>query len=398
MLPRDVASGVLTTAVARGALGVAIAVIILAIPTVVDVLLARGAPEAIVGPALSLVGMLVLLVVMGIWPTNVTRIAFLVGGGLLSFAYGLALLETDPALNGDGSFILNRPLFALVLVGGAHRRPLAGFLWSLAGFVIATGVGLATALIAGVAFVPGWAPLMALGISASAYLALALIHSTQQRHVPDLAKLERDTRRLALESEFEQRAAAIVHDTVLSDLTVVMNSPDALDDRARARLRADVATLADPSWLRESGPAVVITGGEARLRNAMVTLVSEYQWRGLTVDVANTSDVPVLLEPEEHALIVAAVAACLENVYRHAGTSKAELILSTTESLITAMVVDDGIGFDPEAVPSDRLGIRFSIVQRIESIGGSVRVFSQPGRGTSVSLQIPNGRAVPDAQ
>ena len=398
MLPREVAAGVLTTAVARGALGVAIAVILLAIPTVVDVLIQHAAPGAILGPVLSLVGILVLLAVMGIWPTDVTRIAFLVGGGILAFAYGLAMLETYPELNGDGSFILNRPLFALVLVGGAHRRPLAGFLWALAGFIVATGVGVATAVVAGVAFLPGWAPLMALGVSASAYLALALIHSTQQRHVPDLAKLESDTRRLELESEFEQRAAAMVHDTVLSDLTVVMNSTGALDERARARLRADVATLADPSWLRESAPAVALKGGDARLRNAMVSLVSEYQWRGLTVDVANTSDVPVMLDPDEHALVVAAVAACLENVYRHAGTSKAELILSTSESLITAMVVDDGVGFDVEAVPGDRMGIRFSIIQRIESLGGSVRIFSQPGRGTSVSLQIPNGTGVRDAE
>ena len=54
------------------------------------------------------------------------------------------------------------------------------------------------------------------------------------------------------------------------------------------------------------------------------------------------------------------------------------------------MVVDNGVGFDPEDVPSDRLGIRSAIVQRIESLGGSVRIFSRPGHGTSVLFAIPN--------
>ena len=396
VLPREVASGVLTTAVARGALGVALAVTLLAIPMVVDVLSSRGFGEAIPVPVLCLVGVVVLLVVMGRWPSDATRLVFIGGGAILSFIYGVALIEADPALNGDGSFVLNRPLFALVLVGGTMRRPLVGFLWALFGFWVATAVGLATAMWTGVDFSPGWGPGMALGIYSAAYLALALIHESQERHVPDLVKLEEETRRLALESQFEQRAAAIVHDTVLSDLSVVMNSAGTLDTRARDRLRADVATLADPSWLRESAPRVAIESHDARLRNAMVSLVSEYQWRGLTVDVADSTEVPVRLPVDAEALVVAAVAACLENVLRHAGTSTAELILSSSDESVTAMVVDNGVGFDPEAVASDRLGIRSSVVQRIESLGGSVRIFSQPGHGTSIFMQIPNGKA-PDA-
>jgi hypothetical protein len=385
-------------AVARGALGVAIAVTALAIPMVIDVLVARGLGDAIPIPVWCLAGILALLVVMGRWPSDATRLVFIAGGAVLSFIYGVALIEADPTLNGDGSFILNRPLFALVLVGGIIRRPLIGFLWALFGFWVATGVGLATALWTGVGFSPGWGPVMALGIHSAAYLALALIHESQERHVPDLVKLEEDTRRMALESQFEQRAAAIVHDTVLSDLSVVMNSNGTLDARARERLRADVATLADPSWLRESAPPVAMEVHDARLRNAMVSLVSEYQWRGLTVDVADSTQVTVRLPVDAEALVVAAVAACLENVLRHAGTSTAELILSSSEEVVTAMVVDSGVGFDPAAVAPDRLGIRSSVVQRIESLGGSVRIFSQPGHGTSVFMQVPNGEAVDAAE
>jgi len=394
VLPREVASGVLTQAVARGAWGVSIAVLVLAIPVVIDTMVDRGLGDAIGLPVWALAGILMLLIIAGLWPSDATRLLLIAGGGVLAFVYGVALLEADPSLNGDGQFVLNRPLLILVFVGGIVHRPLTGIVWGLLGYFVASGVALATALWADVPFQPGWGPTMALGIYTSAYLALALIHKSQSRNVPDLARLEDDTRRMALEDQFEQRAAAIVHDTVLNDLTVVMNTPGALDERARARLAADVATLADPSWLRESAPRVPITMPDARLRNAMVSLVSEYQWRGLTVDVADDSATTVHLDADAESLVISAIAACLENVLLHAGTSHAELVLSSADSVVTAMIVDNGVGFDPDDVAPDRLGIRTSIVQRIESIGGSVRIWSTVGKGTSVLLSIPTPVAV----
>jgi len=394
VLPREVASGVLTQAVARGAWGVSIAVLVLAIPVVIDTMVDRGLGDAIGLPVWALAGILMLLIISGLWPSDATRLLLIAGGGILAFVYGVALLEADPSLNGDGQFVLNRPLLILVFVGGIVHRPLTGIVWGLLGYFVASGVALATALWADVPFQPGWGPTMALGIYTSAYLALALIHKSQSRNVPDLARLEDDTRRMALEDQFEQRAAAIVHDTVLNDLTVVMNTPGALDERARARLAADVATLADPSWLRESAPRVPITTPDARLRNAMVSLVSEYQWRGLTVDVADDSATTVHLDADAESLVISAIAACLENVLLHAGTSHAELVLSSADSVVTAMIVDNGVGFDPDDVAPDRLGIRTSIVQRIESIGGSVRIWSTVGKGTSVLLSIPTPVAV----
>ena len=53
------------------------------------------------------------------------------------------------------------------------------------------------------------------------------------------------------------------------------------------------------------------------------------------------------------------------------------------------MVIDHGVGFDPNAVPSARLGLRNSVVGRIEALGGGVRVWSQPGSGASVLIVMP---------
>ena len=57
------------------------------------------------------------------------------------------------------------------------------------------------------------------------------------------------------------------------------------------------------------------------------------------------------------------------------------------------MIVDHGVGFGPEDVASDRFGLRASMVSRIEAHGGTVRVWSRPGSGTSVLISMPNVEA-----
>jgi signal transduction histidine kinase len=52
-------------------------------------------------------------------------------------------------------------------------------------------------------------------------------------------------------------------------------------------------------------------------------------------------------------------------------------------------VRDRGQGFDPAAVPEDRLGLRESVMARMTRAGGTARVRSEPGSGTEVSLALP---------
>ena len=56
-------------------------------------------------------------------------------------------------------------------------------------------------------------------------------------------------------------------------------------------------------------------------------------------------------------------------------------------------VRDRGPGFDPEAVPADRMGVRESIVGRMERNGGSARIRSAAGGGTEVELEMERAEA-----
>lgn len=389
ILPRQLASEIITGAVARGGWCVAILILVLDIPVLIEVLVRRGLASALPIPLAAIVAMLALLIVVGRSTATLNRVGYIVGAVTCTGLYTVALLVADPTLSGDATYVINRPALALILLSPAVMRPVRGLLWSVVGLVLSIGVLLASFAVAGVTLVTGWGPYTAWAVYAIAYGVLSVIRATQASTVPDLARLEEETRRMALESQFEQRAAAMIHDTVLGDLTAVMNTTGPLDDRARERFRADVATLQNPSWLRIPEAAPVLDERDAALRNGSIALASEMQWRGLTVDLTGTNDAVVKLSRAATAAVHDALRACLENVLAHSGERSAQLVAGGTEQEITYMVIDHGVGFDPGAVPADRLGLRNSVVGRIEASGGSVRVWSQPGSGTSVLISMP---------
>jgi signal transduction histidine kinase len=55
---------------------------------------------------------------------------------------------------------------------------------------------------------------------------------------------------------------------------------------------------------------------------------------------------------------------------------------------VEVFVRDRGVGFDAEAIPQDRRGVRDSIVARMERHGGRAAVRSSPGEGTEVELAM----------
>ena len=73
---------------------------------------------------------------------------------------------------------------------------------------------------------------------------------------------------------------------------------------------------------------------------------------------------------------------------RHAGTDQAEVVVYGDGGDVTVMVIDDGAGFEPSAVPEGRLGLSGSVVARMARVGGVAQVWSAPGAGTSVVLTV----------
>jgi signal transduction histidine kinase/ActR/RegA family two-component response regulator len=87
----------------------------------------------------------------------------------------------------------------------------------------------------------------------------------------------------------------------------------------------------------------------------------------------------------------------LLNAVKHAGVSEAKMtLLLTKEGHLKLIVRDEGKGFDPDILKKRRAGEAslglFSIQQRMAHIGGQMEIATAPGKGTSISVTIPNAK------
>lgn len=176
---------------------------------------------------------------------------------------------------------------------------------------------------------------------------------------------------------------------MLSDLSIIINAPDRLNEATRQRLHDDVAILTSADWLSQARELTVVDGADAILCNRLAAVVSEIRWRGLTVHVSGNGSSALRSSTAAAAAAVDAARACLENVLAHSGVAVAGIVVGQDDGESTIMVIDEGCGFGPAAVPADRLGLSVSVVGRVEDVGGYVRVWSVPGNGTSVLISVP---------
>lgn len=389
LLPRDVAAGIITGSVASLGWAVGAVSLVLAMPILLETLFRAGHLEAALPPLALLLLMLVCLglVVGRARPWAVA--AYLVVGFAASVSYELLLIPVLPHGIAEQIYLLNRPAVALVLVGLAARTPLIGIGWSLLGVSVSTASTLTVSAIVGVPFRPGYGPVFVLVVSLAAYVTLWGIQIVQRRRIPNLEELEAESARIGRGEDLARRTTAVVHDTLLNDLSIIMNAPDLLDPRAVTRLREDLETLNSAEWLTERSQLTVIDAQDTLLRNEIGKMISGFQWRGVSVHVTGSGDGIYRLAPAVAMALVDSLRAALENVARHSGASVAEVELVYGPDEVTVMVTDQGVGFDPALVPGDRLGIRASIESRVVAAGGTVRVWSSPGLGTSIVMTAP---------
>lgn len=84
--------------------------------------------------------------------------------------------------------------------------------------------------------------------------------------------------------------------------------------------------------------------------------------------------------------LLAVVGEALSNAARHARCSSVRVDVCTEHGVLSAVVADDGVGFDGSASRSSGLS---NMCARAEGLGGRVEVTSAPGAGTTVRWRVP---------
>jgi signal transduction histidine kinase len=90
------------------------------------------------------------------------------------------------------------------------------------------------------------------------------------------------------------------------------------------------------------------------------------------------------------ALASAALQAAVNSI-QHAGDGVTRWITvdEVVGAVVQVQVADDGSGFDVDAIPAERLGVRRSIIERVASAGGRAEIRTAPGSGTRIVLTWP---------
>jgi hypothetical protein len=188
-----------------------------------------------------------------------------------------------------------------------------------------------------------------------------------------------DRARVADAREDERRrVAAHLHDSVLQTLALVQRQ--AHDPAAVSRL-----ARRQEHELRAWMAGEVELGSEtlgAALRAAVADVEDD---EGALVELTVLGD--RRLDRATEALAAAAREA-LRNAARHAAGSPIFVFCQAGADGAEVFVRDEGPGFDLATVPTERRGVRDSIVGRMAAVGGSAVVESRPGEGTEIALRI----------
>ncbi|MBF4569747.1 histidine kinase [Plantibacter sp. VKM Ac-2880] len=200
--------------------------------------------------------------------------------------------------------------------------------------------------------------------------------------------------RLASQAESQRRQdARLLHDTALATLTLLAHSGRGVDATAlRSQARNDAHLLRSLRLGEElspvsSGTYILQRSADFTLDEGIEAVTDRFAGLGLTVNVYGGGQAK--LDPRVREAFLLALGECLENVRRHSGVDSADVTVSIDEQTARLLITDTGSGFDPTAVPDGHLGVAESVVARIQEVGGQARVFSAPGAGTTVILEVP---------
>jgi len=205
------------------------------------------------------------------------------------------------------------------------------------------------------------------------------------------------------QEEERKRIAREIHDDAAQSVLVLSRRLDALVSKPGRRLspvlREDLKDLQGLSddilqslrrFAQNLRPRILDDLGLVAAVEWLAEDLSQSEGIDARVDVqGDASDI----SPETQLLLFRIVQEALSNVRRHAQASKVVIKLDFTPEQIAMMVYDNGKGFElPEMISdfasSGRLGLA-GMQERGRLLGGVISVQSAPGKGTTITVQVP---------
>jgi signal transduction histidine kinase len=120
---------------------------------------------------------------------------------------------------------------------------------------------------------------------------------------------------------------------------------------------------------------------------ALSSLQHELSRPGVTITFTH-ANVPNALPQEVTLCLYRVVQEAMQNAVKHSGAREILVHLQGGDTGLTATVVDDGAGFDVDGKFGKGLGL-VSMTERLEAVGGTLKIRSAPGSGTRLKVTVP---------
>ncbi|MGW1027137.1 ATP-binding protein [Streptomyces sp. NPDC002577] len=221
--------------------------------------------------------------------------------------------------------------------------------------------------------------------------ALAVLVGIALLAGPYLVRMTQDLseeRLMRIRAQERAEVAAHVHDSVLHTLTLIQrnaDNPGEVRRLARAQERDLRAWLYKPEGNGKSAEDAAEepdTLAEA-VRLGAAEVEDKY---GVPIEVVVVGDCPL---DEKLGAQMQAAREAMVNAAKYGGEGGAVQVYAEVEDrTVFVSVRDRGPGFDLDSVPEDRMGVRESIIGRMQRNGGTAQLRAVPGGGTEVELTM----------
>ncbi len=333
----------------------------------------RGSWRIATGVGLLTLSLLLVFRQLGFWWSDVVVWPLALAAFGVALLWGLTRQPPEPGEEPEGRRESEGILALEAEDPGARasRVSRAGF---GAAFVLAAG--LIVLWKAGVLNAAGDAALAALVVTVALVLITAPLWWGMARRL-GAEKMAR------VRSQERAEVAAHLHDSVLQTLALMQKRASEPEEVARLARRQERELR---SWLAGGEPA---RPGE-RLADALRAAAEEVEeHHGAQVEAVVVGDAPL---DERMEALVAAAREALTNAAKFASAGGPVRLYAEIENGGARVFIDDrGPGFDPDAIPEDRRGVRESIIGRMKRYGGRAEIRSGPGDGTEVELAVEGG-------
>jgi PAS domain S-box-containing protein len=233
--------------------------------------------------------------------------------------------------------------------------------------------------------------------------ALVIISEITERKESERRILEYQSRLRSLSSELalaeqreRRRIASELHDRIGQSLAMARiklggirrDDFDAVLDEVRGLLDQSIQDTRTLTF--ELSPPIL---HELGLEPALEWLLERFAARHSFSTSFHGDGLPVELPGDVLGLVFQSVQELLVNVAKHARARTVDITLDRRDDVLRLEVADDGIGATPARAPRTGrspggFGL-FSIRERLEHLGGSFTIDSQPGKGTRAQLRVP---------